>query len=346
MKPIRVLVTGAGSGVGQGIIKSLRASTLPTRIIAVDISPFNSALYRSDASFLIPKVEDAGALKKIIEKIKRAHIDVVMIGSEFDLEFFAANKIKIEKETGALVVASPLETVHLSNDKWLTVDFLQKHNLPYAPAFVPKEFKGALKIASEWGYPFILKTRRGTSSRHVHVINDKRELSLFYPGVPFPMLQKLINIPTTNLSHEYTCSVFKCIDGTIVGPFTARRTLRDGSSWIVEVKSFKKLHPLLRSIGAQLPAMGSLNVQLMIGENGPIPFEFNARFSGTTAVRSHFGFNEPEMAIRSYLLGEKILNPVIRTGIAFRYLEEVFLENASAKDLETHFAKGIVRQWF
>ena len=33
MKPIRVLVTGAGSGVGQSIVKALRISTIPIKII-------------------------------------------------------------------------------------------------------------------------------------------------------------------------------------------------------------------------------------------------------------------------------------------------------------------------
>lgn len=37
MKKIRVLETGAGSRVGQGIMKSLRFSGLPVTLIAVEI---------------------------------------------------------------------------------------------------------------------------------------------------------------------------------------------------------------------------------------------------------------------------------------------------------------------
>ena len=48
-----------------------------------------------------------------------------MVGSELDLEFFANNKQKLEAGTGALVVAAPMETVRIANDKWLTAEFLR-----------------------------------------------------------------------------------------------------------------------------------------------------------------------------------------------------------------------------
>jgi carbamoyl-phosphate synthase large subunit len=140
--------------------------------------------------------------------------------------------------------------------------------------------------------------------------------------------------------------VFRCSDDSLIGPFTARRTLRGGSSWHVEVNHFEALHPLLLELGEKLPSMGTLNVQLMVGENGPVPFEFNARFSGTTAVRAYFGFNEPEMAIRHFVLGETIPKPSIRKGMAFRYLEEVFLNDVGADALGEPFVKGRVEPWF
>jgi carbamoyl-phosphate synthase large subunit len=346
MDVIRVLVTGAGSGVGQGIIKALRISTLPLHIISSDISPLNSALFRTDEALLLPKVESTGALDIIIERIRKANIDVIMIGSEFDLHFFAKHYLIIEEETGALIVVSPIGTVKIAEDKWLTTEFLRKNNLPFAHAYLPSGLEDAVMMAKNWGYPFVLKPRSGTSSRHVHIINSKDQLSLFFDQVPTPMLQKMINKPSEFLNHEYTCSVFKCSDESLLGPFTARRTLRGGNSWVVEVAPFEQLFHLLTSIGDMLPIMGSLNVQLMIGNDGPVPFEFNTRFSGTTAVRAHFGFNEPEMAIRNYFLKEEVKDPIIKQGIAFRYLEEVFIENAKADNAEQFFSKGTVRSWF
>ena len=160
------------------------------------------------------------------------------------------------------------------------------------------------------------------------------------------MLQRVIDIPTSELHTEYTCSVFKLPNGKNLGPFTARRTVRGGTSWHVEVARFTELDELLLGIAQSMDFIGSLNVQLMLAENGPVPFEINARFSGTTAIRAHFGFNEPEMALKAYYYQEDLPAPIIRSGIALRYHEEVFINNVRADELQMSMHKGIVNTWF
>lgn len=254
----RVMVTGAGSGVGQGIVKALRVSQLPVTVIGADIAPMNAALYRTDEAAIIPRVEQADALEQIIALLRLHRVDVVMIGSEFDLEFFSSNKTKIEQKSGALVIAAPSVTVAIANDKWLTAEFLRERGLPYAQAYLPHDINDAERLAQDWGYPIVLKTRRGTSSRHVHIVRGRQALLDRYASTPHPMLQRVIGIPSSELSTEYTCSVFKCADGTMVGPFTARRTVRGGTSWHVEVARFEVLYPSLLAIAGAMDFMGSI----------------------------------------------------------------------------------------
>jgi carbamoyl-phosphate synthase large subunit len=306
----------------------------------------NAALYRTDETIIVPRVESTGSLDEIVAILARNKIDVVMVGSEFDLVFFSRNKALIESQTNALIVAAPLETVHIADDKWLTAEFLRGKGLPYAEAWLPSGMDDAVRVAGEWGYPVVLKTRRGTSSRHVHIVKDWRMLEECYSSTPLPMLQRVIDIPTSELHNEYTCSIFKMPDGKILGPFTARRTVRGGTSWHVEVARFNELDELLLAIGHAIDFIGSLNVQLMLTKEGPVPFELNARFSGTTAVRAHFGFNEPEMALRAYYYREDVPVPIIRSGIALRYHEEVFVDDVRADELRPSIHKGYVNKWF
>ena len=345
---LKVLVTGAGSGVGQGIIKALRLSSLSPNVVVADIGLANQGLYRGDDAVIIPKVEEDGALKKMTAILKAVKPDAVLIGSEFETAFFARHREELESTCRTHICAAPGDSIAIANDKWLTFSFLKEHDLSRAHSLLSADGHPPVDaVAAEIGYPCVLKTRTGTSNRHVHILRTAEDLIQWWPTVPMPVVQKLIAEPSSSLGAEYTCSVFRCADGTLMGPFTARRTLRGGNSWLVEVDHFTGLHQLLLDIGTCMPFSGSLNVQLMQTEDGPIPFEFNLRFSGTTAVRAHFGFNEPEMYLRSYIMGEPIEPPTIRRGMALRYLEEVFVDGVVFNEINpTAIPKGMVRPWF
>jgi len=217
--------------------------------------------------------------------------------------------------------------------------------LPYSESFYDKDFNKVSSISNKWGFPVVLKSRTGTSSRHVYIIESKKDLEKKWYKTPNPMIQKIVAMPSSELNKEYTCSVFKTLSGNILGPFCARRTLRSGTSWHIEVDSFPEINSVLLEIARKIDFQGSLNIQLMVGDNGPIPFEINARFSGTTAVRAHFGFNEPKMAIESFYYGIEPDKPIIKKGIAMRYHEEVFINDTDASKLNVGM-KGVVNRWF
>lgn len=334
MESVRVLVTGVAGGVGQAIVKALRMARLPITIVGVDITALAAGMYWCDESAVIPRVEDTGAFETIVEFISARRIDLVMIGSERDLGFFAERRGAIEEVSGAVVVVSPPRTIALAADKWLTTCFLRDNGLPYAEAAPADTLEAALDAAHDLGFPVIVKPRVGTSSTNVHLVMDDDALAKVFPLVPRAMVQRLAGEPRRELHQELTCSVFRAGDGTLIGPFTAKRTLKHGDSWIVEVAEFASVHPVLVAIAAKLEIVGSFNVQLMDGPRGPVPFEFNARFSGTTAMRAHFGFNEPEMAVCSYALGQTPEMPTIGRGVGLRFLEELYLDGVCAADLE------------
>lgn len=342
----RVLVTGAGSGVGNGIVKALRLGGLPLTVICSDIAPLNVGLFRADETVIWPKVEAPEALDTITRSLKDRAVDIVLIGSEYDLAFFAEHRDRIESETGTRIVVSPAETIRMANDKWLTSRFLVDNGLAHPKTFLAESLDDALAAAAELGYPLMLKPRVGTSSRHVHVIRDEASLKQIYPGVPAPIVQELLDTPSAAFKNEYTATVFKTASGGVLGPFVARRTLKGGDSWNLEVAPFEAVHPLLLDVANALPAMGTLNVQLVLTDRGPVPFEINARFSGTTAVRAHYGFNDPDMAVRHFLLGEDLDLPVIGKGLALRYMEEVFIDGVDAANAADGFGKGVVHAWF
>tara|TARA_B100001564_G_C20654755_1_gene678598 strand:+ start:567 stop:1610 length:1044 start_codon:yes stop_codon:yes gene_type:complete len=347
MKKINVLITGAGSGVGQSIIKSLNISKLPLRIISADISELNAGLYRTDKSIIIPKVESYGSLKRIISIIKKNKIDILMIGSEYELSFFGKNKDIIEKKSNCIVCVTDRDIIRFSEDKYLTQQFLKNLNFPFLKTYIPKNLQDAHKIIKKMKYPFYLKNRFGTSSRKVFLIKHKKQLELYFSQLKKPIIQEYAgSFSEDTLKNEFTCSFFKTKEKKIIGPFIAKRRLLNGTSWITEVKEFPKIRKLIKKIAEKINHVGSMNIQLRQSKKGPVPFEFNARFSGTTSIRAKFGFNEPEMFIKNFYLNKNIKNPKIKHGVTLRYIEEIFLINASIKKLKTKFGKGLINQWF
>ena len=361
IQSIRVLVTGAGSGVGQSITKALKLSKLNLKIISADISVFQAGLFRYDESIIIPKVEVKNSLKWFLKNLKAKKIDVLFVGSEFEIGFFSRNKKIIEKKTGVQICVSPYKTIKIAADKYLTANFLKNNGLPYSKTFVPKNLAHAKKIINQCKMPIYLKNRLGTSSRNVLLIYNKKDLTKNYHNVNNPMIQEFAGYQGSDLKriyeeyagyigsdlqYEYTCSVFFTKEKDLIGPFVARRKLRGGTSWLIEIKKFDFIKPLLIRIAKLLPSVGSLNIQLRDGKNGPVPFEFNARFSGTTCIRAHYGFNEPEMFIKNYFLKKKITTPKIKKGVALRYVEEIFLDNVNQDNKNILSTKGKKENWF
>jgi carbamoyl-phosphate synthase large subunit len=191
----------------------------------------------------------------------------------------------------------------------------------------------------------VLKPRNGSASRDLHIIQDEEELRFFFPRTPQPILQEYLN--NNGAAEEFTCSVFVDRDGAPVGTFMARRELSGGATWRAEVGVWPEIHELLQAIGSGLRPLGVMNVQLRLTPRGPVPFEINIRCSGTSAIRAYYGFNEPEMLLRHYVLGETLKTPEVKTGYVMRYWNEVFLDGVSSDDLAagTMGMKGNVLAW-
>ena len=53
---IRILVTGVGSLLGQGILKSIKASSLDCKVIGTDYFPSAVGLYWVDKGYILPDI--------------------------------------------------------------------------------------------------------------------------------------------------------------------------------------------------------------------------------------------------------------------------------------------------
>ena len=157
MKKINVMVTGAGSGVGQSIVKALKISKLNLNIISADINELNAGLYRTKKSLIIPKIEKKNSLPMIISILKKNKIDILFIGSEIEIDFFATHRDFIYNQTGTNISVTNSDVVKIANDKFQTIDFFKKNKIKYPKSYIVNSKKDLNSLYSKMKKPFILK---------------------------------------------------------------------------------------------------------------------------------------------------------------------------------------------
>jgi len=341
---MKVGISGVGGAVGQGIMKCLSISNLSVEVCAIDVQPLSAGLFRSEESVILPKPEEAGGLNVWEQTMKERDIQALIPGSDHDLLPLASIRDNWSNRDITEVLVSDPELVGNCRDKALTSQILEKAGITAPKSVWDVTLNEARSWAKDTGYPVVVKPRDGYASRNVNVAWDEEELRFYLPRTPNPIIQEWLN--KSGESEEFTCAVFVDRDGKPVADFMARRDLYAGTTYHAEIGFWPELHDLLMAIGKELRPKGVLNVQLRNTDRGPVPFELNIRCSGTSAFRAHFGYNEPEMLIRHYVLGEPISAPEVRPGFVFRYWNEIFLEGgAPLEDPTLDGRRGEVLAW-
>ncbi len=324
MNKIKIGITGTGSLIGQAIIKSIANSRLADKLFMIGFDYFSNTIgsYWVKKNFLLPdflknRAEPETWLKKIIKYINSEDLKLIFIGLDFELKLFAKYKKFIESKTGCRVLVSDPRVIKISDDKYLTYIFLKDNNLFYPVTMLPKELN-----RKNVEFPCVVKPRFGWGSRDVFVVKSMNELKTRLSQIDNPVIQELIGSP----KDEYTCGVIY-LDNCVREMIALQRDLKYGNTIMARFSKRipKLIYDYIYRISDKLKPFGVCNFQLRLTNTGiPKVFEINARHSGTTYIRSLFGYNEVEY-ILAYFLSFEIKKFKLKEGIVKRYYEEVFL---------------------
>lgn len=332
MNKLTVLVTGAGGPLGQSIMKAVRCSELPCRLVATDLHPLSVGFQWADAHYLLPPAGEPGYLSQLTTICCQEQVDAVLIGSEGELQLLSQVRDTLEQATGAVIIASSPQVLRIAADKWETVCFLSAHGLDYPRSALPEAPEQLEALVREHGFPLIVKPRRGSGSKGLYKVHSRQELDHVLQLASRPVVQEYLQPD----EQEYTTAVFVDNSGKPQGGIVMRRELAAGLTYRAWVEENTAVAAAATAVAAALGPLGPCNVQLRLTERGPVPFEINARFSSTTAMRACFGYNEAEMALRSYVLGEEIVPPQPHKGIALRFWDELYLPEAGGFQNGSH----------
>ena len=325
-----VLVTAAGTIVAQGIMKCLRLANLggyrpAYRIVAADMSPQATGLYRADLGVLVPPATSEDYVGSLIKVCREERVRAVFVGSEEELHVLAREGRRIEEETGAKVLADPA-ALAIGSDKLETFRFLRENNLPCADSALPDDES----FVKEHGFPLVVKPREGHGSLHFHLARDPLEVRRYSTAIDAagwrPMLQEYL----ANDGEEYTSGVTVDKQSKVVmSSISMRRTLRNGQTFKAFVDEFPGVRRSAEEIALKMKIRGPVNIQARLVGEEPRVFEINPRFSASSAIRAAAGVNEPDIVFRNWVLGERVRIEGFRKLVCLRYLNEVFVPESS-----------------
>jgi carbamoylphosphate synthase large subunit len=323
---VNILVTAVGGGVGQAILRALKKSSLHYKVVGTDINPWAAGLYCCDQGYLVPAAGHESYGAKILEICAEERVNVVIPGSDPELPWLAELAPKL-LEAGIISIVGSKQSVQICRDKQKAYSFFSSKNLPFIKTLrlnSDADFRSLL--ASD--FPLVVKPFNGSASQDVHVVFNMRELEKLRgdKNKDFIIQEYLIpkgwNLVKGRISQgdvknrgrlvqidEISIQVLLTERGAPVASFTSLNSLKDGVPITIEPQKGMEAEEIARQMAKALGEVGlkgPCNFQCKLTAKGPQFFEVNPRFTGITAVRARFGFNEVEALIRLFYYKEEL----------------------------------------
>ena len=334
-----ILILGMGGNVSQGIFKALKGiSDINLHIIGACISETSSGLYLCDEAFISPYAKDESFIPWYIDICHRNNITMSFTGVEENIEALLKGKDRITQSVETKFIYPDQETWNIGTDKYNTCEWLKKNECQYPDYALASDDSEITRLIERYGFPLLAKPRKGKSSVGVIKINSLRDLKEILGRSDY-ILQEYIG----DDNSEYTVGCYFNKTGELSAHIIMHRYLNRGGTSIAEVVPDNEISREIMKIIECLHATGPLNFQFRKRKDGtPVCFEWNVRYSGTTAIRNHFGFRDVEAGLREYLFNEDISDCFqIRSGSVVRYEEEQYFDNAKFIDLKNRIIGNI-----
>ena len=317
----KVLVTGIGGNVGQGIIRNINLDFPEIIVVGTNIAAFSAGNHLCDKFYKVPYANDSNFIDVVKSIVLKEKIDLIIPSTDYEVYEFS----KIKDDFICAIAVSDFNATKICLDKMNTYSHFKKYDIPFAAAFIPSQYKGVFKS-------IILKPREGRGSRGI--VRNPEIFSSFSDDY---MVQEL------HVGVEVTIGFYVRKDKKLHGFVVQERTLEAGATKNskITIKYDRIIEPILEKLIMETPIYGSANLQAIITKDGNVfPFEVNCRVSGTNSIRSQFGFKDVKYTIQEWLFGITPEKPSIREGIATRILMDViFEENKEFSEIKDKTSK-------
>ena len=325
---VTILITSIGSISATGVALCLAPVRQQVRIVATNSIPEAAGNFLADRTVLVPPTADAEAWSGAIRALIAAERPRLVLNGRDEEVGLLAGLREEAAAAGTAILAPPPPLVPVFADKYESARFAAAHDLPFAATAVTAAEVEAL--LSRTGLPVVAKPRRGgfgargaalllTGDDVASALAEERYV--FQEMLPSPLLAASIEawrggrgIPWSfamqSIDHEVDVLVDEarmlgvCLSaGHADGAFN--RDIR-----AVDVPSMAAAAEAYGRVLGGLGYRGPVNLQGRLLDDGRfVPFEINARFTGTMIGKAGIGFNLVLAALRHWTGGAAAGDP-------------------------------------
>ena len=316
-----ILFTSAGRRVSliRHFFRAHRELHLDGRICSADASDRSPAFHIADASFLVPRVDTAGYIPRLLEICSQERIRIVIPLIDTELKVLAENR-HCFAAIGAQVMVSDPGVIAIGMHKTETHAFFKSNNIDTPAVYSAEDIEH-----SRYRLPLMVKPNDGSASKMVFKAETDEQLKFFRHYVPNAIVQEFIE------GDEYTLDVFVDLNGRVrcVVP-RLRIEVRAGEVSKGLIVKNDRIIGIGRKVVESLPgARGCITLQCIVSRQGLIKMvEINPRFGGGAPLTIEAGADMPKWVLQM-VMGQEIgdVEHAYRDGLMMlRYDDAIFVQ--------------------
>lgn len=309
---VNVLITGAGSVLGQSIYKAI--SGFDHNIYFTNSDELGAGLYFRNVcgTEIVPLASEPEYLDRIHQYVLKNNIDIIFPGTQHELR-----KLSEYGEQNRKVAVHSPGMLQIALDKYETSKFFLRHRIQ-GPRTV------LLDQIEEAEFPVVIKPRTNSASRDINILSSLEEFNRESFQSDEYIVQSYIE------GDEYTCGCYIDRYTKYISTIILKRELtREGASGRGEVVSKQIIDDYVKQIATAFMEegieFGHLNIQLRLRDDIPFCFEINGRLSSTEAPKAKLGFNSVRAYVHNIVFEKEYNGFRPRMGMRFlRFYDEVY----------------------
>ncbi len=344
---IRVLITGAGSPGGPGIIEALKKDK-NLILYTADANPNASGRYSYDPLkfFKIPKAEESNFTKYLLNLCIKLKIKIILPLVTKELFKLSSQKKEFLREKIKIIVSNK-DALFLINNKCSLYKHLENNKIEVPKFFIANNKLELKKAAEKLNYgkvPIVIKPCIGNGSRGIRILDKKIDrLDILFnhkPNSIFSSLKEILEIIDDKqipkiLVSEYLPGEEFTIDtivsnGLLLDCLIRTRTrINNGISIAGSFINNDEIYEYIKRIISIIPGLsGPIGFQVKKSLSHKfLLLESNPRLQGTSVAALGLKVNLP-LRVINHALGLKIKKIKKHSGVSFtRYYQESFYDS-------------------